>query len=52
MKKLILSMVLAVMGITASAQFYAGGSVSLSRNWEDNKTQFTISPEAGYNLTD
>lgn len=52
MKKLILSMLLAVMGITASAQFYAGGSVNLSRNWEDNKTQFTISPEAGYNLSD
>lgn len=52
MKKLILSMLLAVMGITASAQFYAGGSVNLSRNWEDNKSHFSIQPEVGYNISD
>ena len=38
------------MAITASAQVYLGGEVGFWRNWDSNKTQFSITPEIGYNL--
>lgn len=50
MKKFLFTMVAAVMTLTASAQVYLGGEVGFWRNWNDNKTTFTITPEVGYNL--
>ena len=50
MKKFLFTMAAAVMAITASAQVYLGGEVGFWRNWDSNKTQFSITPEIGYNL--
>ena len=52
MKKFVLSLLVALMGVTASAQVYVGGSASFWRNMDDNQTSFTIAPEVGYNLTE
>lgn len=54
MKKVLLSFVVAVMAISASAQVYLGGELGFWREWQDgaNKTQFSILPEVGYNLSD
>lgn len=52
MKKFFLTLLVAVMGLTASAQVYTGGEVGLWRNYDANKTNFTIAPEIGYNLSD
>lgn len=50
MKKLLLAAAIMFVSVTASAQFYVGGSVGLNRNSTDNETEFTISPEVGYNI--
>ena len=53
MKKIALTMIMAVITITASAQAFIGGEVSLWRNANDgaNKTTFAILPEVGYSLS-
>lgn len=50
MKKLILSLVVAMTSIAASAQVYVGGEVGFWRNYDDNKTTFSINPHIGYTL--
>ena len=52
MKKLFLTLVVAIMSVTAGAQVYVGGEASLWRNWDENETQFTLAPEIGYTLSD
>ena len=54
MKKVILSLVAAVMTLTASAQVYLGGELNFWRDWEDNanKTTIGIAPEIGYKLNE
>ncbi len=52
MKKMLLTAVVALMTLTASAQVYVGGQVGFWRNHSQNETQFTIAPEVGYNLSD
>lgn len=52
MKKLFLTMLVAVVGMTASAQVYLGGEVGFWRNTDENKTTFAVAPEVGYNLSD
>lgn len=52
MKKLLLTLLVAVMGLTASAQIYVGGEVGFWRNTDANKTNFKIIPEIGYVLSD
>lgn len=50
MKKFLFTLAAAVVAVTASAQVYLGGEVGFWRNWDSNKTQFSITPEIGYNL--
>lgn len=52
MKKLFVTVCMAVAAMAANAQVYVGGEVGLWRNGEDgaNKTSLTLSPEIGYNL--
>ena len=52
MKKFVLSLLVALMGVTASAQVYVGGGVGFWRNMDDNQTVFSIAPEVGYNLNE
>lgn len=52
MKKIILCAIMMIASITASAQVYLGGAFGVSREFSENKTEFTILPEIGYNLTD
>ena len=51
MKKLFLTLVLAVATVAASAQVYVGGEVGLWRNSDANHTNFTLQPEVGYTLS-
>ncbi|MDY4854182.1 MAG: outer membrane beta-barrel protein [Prevotella sp.] len=54
MKKVIATLVIALATISASAQTYLGGGISFSSTDMEGKdkslTQFTITPEIGYNL--
>ena len=52
MKKVLLTSVIALMTVSASAQVYVGGEVGAWRNWEKgaNKSSITLLPEIGYNL--
>ncbi len=50
MKKVFLTLLVAVMSITASAQVYVGGEVGLWHNNDAEETTFTIAPEIGYQL--
>jgi len=52
MKKIVLSLVLAVSALAANAQVKIGGQASLWRNTEHsaNNTNFTLLPEVGYEL--
>ncbi len=52
MKKLLIVAVMALAAISASAQWYAGGSVGLWRNSSANETTFNLLPEIGYNISD
>lgn len=52
MKKLFLTLIAAVISLTASAQFYGGGEVGLWRNYDANETNFSLAPEIGYKLSD
>lgn len=50
MKKLFLTLVVALASVAASAQVYVGGEVGLWRNYDANATSFTVQPEIGYCL--
>lgn len=54
MKKLFVTVCMAVAAMAANAQVYLGGEVGVWRNGEDgaNKTSLTLSPELGYNMSD
>lgn len=52
MKKLLLTALVALVGITASAQVYVGGELGFWRNYDANETYLTVNPEVGYNLSD
>lgn len=52
MKKLFLTLLVAVVSLTASAQVYVGGGVGFWRNTDANTTSVYISPEVGYSLSD
>lgn len=49
MKKLIFTLAIVVMAVSANAQFYLGGGLNIA-NKNDNTT-FSISPEVGYRIT-
>lgn len=50
MKKFLFTLAAAVVAVTASAQVYLGGEVGFWRNYDQNHTNFNITPEVGYNL--
>lgn len=53
MKKILTFAIALVATISASAEgWYAGGSVAFDRDITDNKTEFLILPEIGYNLNE
>lgn len=52
MKKLFLTLLVAVGSLTASAQVYVGGSVGFWRDTDANNTSLYIAPEVGYSLSD
>ena len=52
MKKIVLTIIAAFIGIVASAQIYVGGQASLSYNTDAESTFIAILPEAGYVLAD
>lgn len=54
MKKFLAAALMAVVSLGAFAQsnMYIGGSAGFWRNSSDNKTEFRILPEIGYNLSD
>lgn len=51
MKKLFLSLIVAVCSLAASAQAYVGGQVGFLRNTDANHTSFNLAPELGYKLS-
>lgn len=51
MKKLFLSLIVAVCSLAASAQVYVSGQVGLKRNTDANHTSFNLAPELGYKLS-
>lgn len=51
MKKLFLSLIVAVCSLAANAQVYVGGQVGLWRNTDANHTSFNLAPELGYKLS-
>ncbi|MDH8702185.1 hypothetical protein M2138_001545 [Dysgonomonadaceae bacterium PH5-43] len=52
MKKVFLLMAVALVSLTASAQFYAGGSLGFWNDDDADETAFFIAPEVGYNLNE
>ncbi len=52
MKKFLLTVCVALLGLTASAQVYVGGEVGLWRDYDANKTSFSLIPEIGYKVSD
>lgn len=52
MKKILLTLMIAVFALTANAQFYVGGETGLWRNPDKNTTNFTLRPEFGYELNE
>lgn len=50
MKKYLLTAVLGLAGLAASAQAYVGGTVGAWRDNSEKMTQIAIMPEVGYNL--
>lgn len=51
MKKILLTLLVSLVAITASAQAYIGGGVGVWRNDDANFTSFTFKPEVGCNLS-
>lgn len=56
MKKIMVSLVLVLVAISASAQTYVGGTFGFTstdiKDQDKSLTQFTLAPEIGYNLDD
>jgi len=52
MKKFLLTLVVATLSLTASAQVYVGGEVGFWRNYNSNQTTFSLAPEVGYTLSE
>lgn len=52
MKKIISAAIVLFAALSASAQYYAGGSFAIDRNTTDNVTEFIIAPEVGYGIND
>lgn len=52
MKKLLLTLVVAMTSLAASAQAYLGGEVGFWRSTDDNTTTLSIQPEIGYSFSD
>lgn len=52
MKKFLTLAVLAIASLSASAQWYLGGTFGVNRNDTDNTTSFTLAPEFGYGFND
>lgn len=52
MKKFFALALFAVMALTASAQFYMGGTLNAWRDNNDKKTLVTIEPEIGYDFSE
>lgn len=52
MKKFLAVAVVALASITASAQYYVGGSFGIGYDSSAKKTQFTLVPEIGYSFSD
>lgn len=52
MKKFLLTALVALLSLTASAQIYVGGQVGFWRDYNENQTNFNLVPEVGYELSD
>lgn len=52
MKKILFTLLILLGSLTASAQFYVGGQVGVTRNATDNVTLLTIAPEVGYDFNE
>ena len=52
MKKLFLTMLIAIVAVSTKAQIYAGGELGFWRDYDENHTNFTVKPEVGYHLSD
>lgn len=52
MKKFIITAMLAIASVTASAQMFVGGSVGFWHDGSVNSNEFTILPEVGFNFSD
>lgn len=52
MKKLMIMAIAMIATLTCSAQGYVGGSFGVTRDVDENKTDFSILPEVGYNFND
>ncbi|RGV38627.1 outer membrane beta-barrel protein [Bacteroides clarus] len=52
MKKFVILLFVAMAALSAKAQVYVGGTVSLWHNDDVDATTFTLDPEVGYNLNE
>ena len=52
MKKIVVLLFVAVIAMSAKAQVYVGGNVSLWHNDDADNTFFAIAPEVGYNFSE
>lgn len=52
MKKILMVVFVMMVVLSAKAQIYTGGTLSLWNDDDNNATSFTISPEIGYNLSE
>lgn len=52
MKKFLLVLCVAALGLTAKAQVYVGGSFGITHNGNTDVTTFTIAPEVGYKFSE
>lgn len=52
MKKIIVAIAALMLALSANAQMYVGGSVSMNSDGDNEKTSFELLPEIGYRLND
>jgi hypothetical protein len=52
MKKMLLTLLVAISALAANAQMYVGGEVGLWRNNDAHSTDFVVRPEVGFQLSD
>ena len=52
MKKIVILLFVAMVALSAKAQVYVGGTVSLWHNDDVDAATFTLNPEVGYNLNE